>query len=275
MNANASLENKCPSCGKIIPLDSFSCPNCDFFLGEEILYSKIKGGYGVKGPKNQNIRLGKIEATLDGVFVSSISPSAFSGCQNLASILIPDGIKVVGDSAFEGCSSLVTALLPSSVEIIGKRAFASCLSLSDLTLGDGLNAVGGSASCYCHNLTAMRYGGSLLSLGDASFTCTCGASSSSRKLERIEDESFAYCPSLKEVYVPEGVKAIGYGAFSYCKSLSKITLPSTLDKIISPFEGDTSLKEIHYQGLKSSFRAIYEKRKGTIEVICLDGTLRI
>ena len=49
----------------------------------------------------------------------------------------PDGLRVVAvaDKAFSGCQSLRVVSLPETVESVGRRAFAFCTSLSDLRLG--------------------------------------------------------------------------------------------------------------------------------------------
>lgn len=60
----------------------------------------------------------------------SIAESAFIGCINLESILIPDNtVTSIGRSAFEGCVNLKNINIPMSVTEIGENAFLGCRSL--------------------------------------------------------------------------------------------------------------------------------------------------
>ena len=64
-----------------------------------------------------------IPNTLGGKKVTSIGDSAFGGCENLISIIIPNSIVSIGESAFEYCTSLTSIMIPDSVTSIGDYAF--------------------------------------------------------------------------------------------------------------------------------------------------------
>ena len=64
--------------------------------------------------------------------VKSIGNEAFWGCSSLASIVIPKGVKSIGWKAFAGCSSLTSVVIPRSVTGIGKDAFGECPSLNTI-----------------------------------------------------------------------------------------------------------------------------------------------
>ena len=69
-----------------------------------------------------------------------IASSAFSGCDQLTGIHLPDGLKFVGGGAFSSCESLKNVTLPDSLKYIGGGAFYDT-PLKDLELPDGLETI--------------------------------------------------------------------------------------------------------------------------------------
>ena len=71
----------------------------------------------------------------DGVKV--IGNSAFAGCEKLVSVTIPDSVTRLENFAFEDCSALTNITLPKSVTHIGKNAFLGCAELKFFEVLDG------------------------------------------------------------------------------------------------------------------------------------------
>lgn len=59
---------------------------------------------------------------------------SFSGCENLTSVVLPDGIEKIGDSAFEYCKNLKTVYIGSGIKIINYHIFEGCSNLRDIYL---------------------------------------------------------------------------------------------------------------------------------------------
>ena len=57
--------------------------------------------------------------------VQSIAPMCFEECRYLKAIEINEGCRYIGTSAFSGCYNIESLIIPDSVEAIGKRAFIS------------------------------------------------------------------------------------------------------------------------------------------------------
>ena len=60
--------------------------------------------------------------------------SAFQGCDNTRFMILPDGVKTIGQYAFNHCSKLVDTNIPTSVTSVGKRAYQNCEAIMHITL---------------------------------------------------------------------------------------------------------------------------------------------
>ncbi len=65
---------------------------------------------------------------MENLNMSEVTTSGymFNGCEKLASITLPNTIKVIGYYMFGKCSSLTSIDIPASVDSIGKYAFSGC-----------------------------------------------------------------------------------------------------------------------------------------------------
>lgn len=138
----------------------------------------------------------EIPKQIDEYNVSAISGTAFSDCDKLIKITIPNSVTKVGYGAFNNCENLEYVM-------IGKNAvnvdclFVNCPKL--LTAGP----VGGGYN--------IEYGWTT----------------------RIPYKAFYDCDSLNSVAFPDSIVSIGGLAFYDCDSLERVTLPkslTTLDK---------------------------------------------
>lgn len=69
-----------------------------------------------------------------------IGISAFNGCQNLESIVIPGSIKDIEDRTFFDCSNLKNVTISSGIINIGELAFGKCVSITDIVI-PGLESI--------------------------------------------------------------------------------------------------------------------------------------
>lgn len=54
---------------------------------------------------------------------------------------------------------------------------------------------------------------------------------------------------MKKVELQEGVMTIGQWCFSGCVKLSKVILPSTLTRLVDPFDGCYILKDVYVKAI--------------------------
>jgi len=73
--------------------------------------------------------------------VVAIGECAFGLCSNLKRVSL-SGVKEIGFSAFSECDSLVEVHLPDSLRVIGDEAFRSCRNLTHIELPEGLDWIG-------------------------------------------------------------------------------------------------------------------------------------
>jgi hypothetical protein len=85
-----------------------------------------------------------IPSKINGADVETIGEDAFSYCNNLESIIIPNSVTTIGDHAFYDCENLTSITIPDSVMRIGEDAFwgctvfDGCISLQSINV-DGSN----------------------------------------------------------------------------------------------------------------------------------------
>lgn len=99
----------------------------------------------------------EIPSEIDGYTVTSIRESAFSECNTLENVVIPETVAYIDDSAFYACESLTNAVIKGNVssfmETFGK-------SLKSVTLPESIKQINSRMFFECSNLTDVYYGGS-------------------------------------------------------------------------------------------------------------------
>lgn len=88
---------------------------------------------------------------------------------NLLELEIGAGITSISQSAYSGCESLTRLVIPNSVTSIGTTAFYNCRSLSDLTLGNKVTTIGNSAFERCYALETLKLPKSVTYIGPLAF----------------------------------------------------------------------------------------------------------
>lgn len=162
--------------------------------------------------------------------------SAFSQCETLESIELPEGLKFAGsfylcsslkelylpDSVtkltvnnnydiYFGCTSLEVVHLSESITEIPPRTFQSCTKLREVNIPDGVTNIGYNAFSGCSALKSVSIPDSVTSIGASAF----------------------YNSGLTSASLSGSITSLGTGAFSECKSLEYLKLPTSLANIPS------------------------------------------
>ena len=210
-----------------------------------------------------------IEAEYEKAAVTAIGARAF---ENLAikSIVIPEGVKVIGDYAFAGCTGLTEIVIPASVTTIGSHAFYGCSNITNIEIKfyeeDGKYSednvslsIGEYAFAGCSSLCGAGDADSgytltiserVASIGKAAFFgCNkITALSLSDNLVSIGESAFQSCTGLTAIQSGAGSKlvSIGANAFRECSGMSALTIPASVETIgHDAFRDCTSLSELN------------------------------
>ena len=182
-----------------------------------------------------------------------IADGAFSNCQHLASVTIPEGIKRIGDYTFASCYSLASVCLPNTITSIGVMAFYACRALSTIDLPSSLTDIGWNAWHDCFSLTSLTIPASVTYIvGNAldnapiyhnasnwknDVLCVDGCLIDAKEsiadvyiiddtIRLIADYAFRNCAHLTSVEIPNSVVNIGSHAFDRCYYLRGISVSS-------------------------------------------------
>lgn len=211
--------------------------------------------------------------------VTEIGESAFED-SDIASVVIPTGVKVIGDQAFENCTFLKSISIPDSVVSIGFRAFAECDELSEITLPNGLTELQPGTFYGCTALRKVELPESLKEIGGGAFQ-HCTALPSIRIPEGVTElgpNIFAFCSSLTSVNIPKNIKVLTASLFEECDSLRNISLPSAITTINEYAFMLSGLKSVAFDGTKAQWDSIAKGKnwnKGTsLKVACTDSNTK-
>lgn len=179
--------------------------------------------------------------------VRTIEKRAFEGCTNLKSVNIPDKVTVIEEEAFRKCTSLTSVIIPEKVTSIENSAFSGCTGLTSVLIGNGVAHVGAGIFYNCTSLSYVKIGNNVKNIGEDMFNECHNLSSIDipNSVKKIEDRAFGYCYSLKSIVIPNSVTRIGVNAFYRCLRLSSVILGNGLETLESGiFESCESLTSV-------------------------------
>ena len=206
------------------------------------------------------------------VGIRRLYDSAFAGCRNLTSVILPKGVyieqgcfsetglitientetitnTILSTGIFKNCKSLQSIKLPDNITTIQSSCFENCINVTQITFSSNLKSIGDYAFKKCTRLITdvillnVTYIGINAFEGCESITYLKFGSA----LKTINQYSFSGCKNLKIVDGFENtvITNTSWNTFYNCSSLQSIQLPESLTTIAdSVFYGCSSLAEI-------------------------------
>ena len=101
--------------------------------------------------------------------VTAIAPKAFEGCAELRRVILPDGLKQIGEMAFSGCTHLRRVVIPGGVQRVGTLAFAKCSQMERVRIEPGVVQLGPSSFSKCAALKRVDIPYSVTQIGGGAF----------------------------------------------------------------------------------------------------------
>ena len=180
---------------------------------------------------NQNAYLGIVIIPESVIYegktynVTSIGQQAFSFCNGLTEVLIPNSVKTIKHEAFWCCSNLESIEIPNSVTSIEHSAFTGCSSLTSIEIPNSITSIPLNAFCNCTGLTSVVIPNSVRTIGVGAFSFCRNLKSINigSGVTLIESNAFDHCDALTSVTIPNSLTSIETHAFAYCVALTSIT----------------------------------------------------
>ena len=172
--------------------------------GLEYILNSSGKSYTLSGIGNATDKDIVIASKYNGIAVTEIAPDAFSGCTEITSVVIPRGVRIIGESAFANCTSLKEIEIPNTLATIGAGAFYQCTSLEEIEIPSKVTAIGALAFYNCKSLETVDMNGNMVAIGD---------------------KTFYGCEKLTSILFPKTVTSVGASVLEGCTSLKSLTAP--------------------------------------------------
>ena len=164
------------------------------------------------------------------ILSGEIGAGAFSGCEQLESIIITEDITTYGAYAFYGCTNLENFDIPDTVTSIGAHCFDGCNNWEATRIPSGLTTIPDYAFNDCNKISLSTLPSELTTISSHGFT-NCAAiklASLPATLASLGDACFKGCANITLSELPETLTTLPAECFSGCAKVTFSELPSEM-----------------------------------------------
>lgn len=166
----------------------------------------------------------------DGVKI--IGESAFYEADNMTSLVIPDSVTDIDYGAFSHCRNLKKVRLPKNLKEISDGVFSCCEALISITIPDGVTKIGQNAFIGCFNLEEIIIPESVTEIESCAFNETAWISKFKDDFIIINSKIlYEYRGNDRDIVIPDGITAISEGALPYGGLFDSVTIPEGVTSI--------------------------------------------
>lgn len=219
-------------------------------------FSNCTGLTNVNTASSMNI-MGYAFSNCTGLTSATISygnNNIFTGCMNLATIYIPNGLTSIGYEAFKDLKTIKKVIIPNTVTGIDDYAFSGCVLLDSISIPASIISVGDWSFAECGVVTVDEANTNFCSVDGVLFNKTKKVLFHApislinyiipSTVTTIKNAAFYNNINLKNITIPASVLSIGEYAFAYCEKLAGVSFPSAILIGKFAFYGCYGLSEI-------------------------------
>ena len=175
---------------------------------------------------------------------TTIGDYAFSGCNELTSVDLPNTVTDIKEYAFSDCTSMTSITMSSSLINIEEWAFDNCEGLTSITIPVNVKSIGRGAFNYS-GLKSIIIPGSVETIGNGAFS-SCAeltsihVSAINTNFSAVggvlynKDKTILYqfpAGKIGSFDIPNTVTEILGRAFEGCSGLTSVTIPNSVTSI--------------------------------------------
>lgn len=200
-----SLEGKLPEEEKTITITENGTTEVNATDGKAM--TKVVVTTNVVGNNN------KLHQVIDGTIteitaadlsgVAFIRKRAFSNCEKLKKVELPNSVVRIYDYAFNACIALTDIVIPDSVQSLYEYIFYGCNNITTIIIPDSVTSIGAAAFYSCKSLSKVKLPNAILNL---------------------PEQLFYGCSNLINITIPDSVIKIDSWVFNIGTSTNKATI---------------------------------------------------
>ncbi len=218
--------------GNVLPVQNIVCA-AEANVMDGMKYEEADGEITITGYTADLPKELEIPAEIGGKPVTRIGAYAFANSR-LESVMIPEGVKEIGNNGFTFCLSLKSVTLPESIVRVGDHAFSETRWLDAMRKESSMVIVQHVLldAQYIYDQEHITIPDDVRVVGGGAFRCSSMKTVTIPESVRdIGNFAFSNCENLESVVIPDQVTEIGASAFFDCVSMQSITLPTNLRTI--------------------------------------------